>query len=85
MPYVYEEGVVPVPANHCTRCGGPLEAGSGGETVGWFEPSTLDDGTWLFASGRDAPEGGTPDTLRCGACGISFSLHRDTNSLKHPG
>jgi hypothetical protein len=85
VPYVYEEGVVPVPANRCTRCGGALEAASAaGDTAGWFEPSTLDDGTWLFASGRDAPEGGTAETLRCGACGTAFALYRDTNTLKHP-
>ena len=84
MPYVYEEGAVPVPAGRCTRCGGLLEAATATSTIGFFEPSTLDEGTWVFVTGKDLPDDAKPDYLRCRACDVAFAVNRGTPTLKHP-
>lgn len=73
MTYAYDEGTVPVPAQQCTRCGGPLEDGGQGEPTGWFSVSTLTPSIWIFSS-SDEPEGKQARNLACPACERSFHL-----------
>jgi hypothetical protein len=74
--YDYVEGEVPVPANRCTRCGGPLvtptdpAAGSDG---GWFRPSRLNKGIWIYRS-AGAPDASGASTLLCPKCQRRYAL-----------
>jgi hypothetical protein len=73
--YDYVEGEVPVPAGRCTRCGGPLGpvTDSQGRYAGWFRPSRLNKGIWIFRAAGE-PSEGERSQLLCPACAQRFTL-----------
>jgi hypothetical protein len=79
--YDYAEGEVPVPAERCTRCGGPLEpvgARSAGNPTGWFRPSRLNKAIWIFQSKGEPPQG-ERSSLYCPRCSRTFTLLPSTS------
>ena len=75
MTYEYEAGQVPVRARECVRCGKPLEpeAGAGGRSVGWVQPSTLSASIWVFQS-RGAPPAAATEQWRCATCDRRYAF-----------